>query len=122
MPIRHTDKMRKSMNELLVIIGAELILLVSIVAMMIHNRRADVLSRRCPDETDYAISDSSRAKQARRRVEREELRSQAVPAPEQNEEASVKAAAVRRRIEPFVLMPMILPITRWRTKRNTRNS
>jgi hypothetical protein len=58
------------MVELLVIIGAELILLVSIVAMMVHERRVDVLSHGWL-ETDYAVSDSSRAERPRRRVERE---------------------------------------------------
>jgi hypothetical protein len=113
MPIRHSDKMGNSMNELLVIISAELILLMSIVAMMIHDRRADVLSRRCADETDDAASGRNRAKQMRRRVECEKLRSQAVPAPEQNEGELIKATALRLRIEPFAQLPMILPITRW---------
>jgi hypothetical protein len=53
------------MDELLVIIGAELILLVSVVAMMIRSRRADVLSRRYPDETDYAASHSNSTNQPR---------------------------------------------------------
>jgi serine/threonine protein phosphatase 1 len=70
------------MNELLIIISAELILLVSIAAMMIHNRRADVLSRHGPDETHCAVSDGSRTKRAPRRLEREKLR-RALPAPEQ---------------------------------------
>jgi calcineurin-like phosphoesterase family protein len=48
------------MNELLVFIGAELILLVSIVALMVHDRRADVLSGRSFDEADYTVPDSGR--------------------------------------------------------------
>jgi hypothetical protein len=110
MPIRHTDKIGKSMNELLVVISAELILLVSIVAMMIYDKRADVLSRHSTDETDYAASDGNGAKQARRRAEREKLRSRVVSAPEQNDEESIKPAA-RLRIEPFAQIPMIWPIT-----------
>ena len=113
MPIRHTDKIGKSMNELLVVISAELILLVSIVAMMIYDRRADVLSRHSPDETDHAVSDSNRSKQAQRRVEQEKLRSRVVAAPEQNDEESISATAARLRIEPFAQIPMIWPITRW---------
>jgi len=73
------------MDELLVIISAELILLVSIVAIMIHDRRADVLSRRCFDGGRYAASDSRGTERLRRRVEREreKLRPQALPAREQ---------------------------------------
>jgi calcineurin-like phosphoesterase family protein len=68
------------MNGLLVIISAELILLVSIVAIMIHDRRADVLSRHCFDESRYAVLDSGRTERPRRRGEREKLRPQALPA------------------------------------------
>jgi hypothetical protein len=50
------------MNELFVIIGAELILLASIAAMMIYNSRADVLSRWGADEIDHASSDGNRAR------------------------------------------------------------
>jgi diadenosine tetraphosphatase ApaH/serine/threonine PP2A family protein phosphatase len=54
------------MEELLVIVGAELILLVSIVVMTIHQRRADVLTRGGFNEGDYAFSE--------RRTERPWLR------------------------------------------------
>jgi diadenosine tetraphosphatase ApaH/serine/threonine PP2A family protein phosphatase len=57
------------MDELLFIIGAELILLVSIVAMMAHDRRTDVL-RRGYFEADYAVSKARRI-EPRRHVERE---------------------------------------------------
>ena len=43
------------MDELLVIIGAELILLVSVVAMMVHGRRTDVLSGRFFDQTSRSV-------------------------------------------------------------------
>jgi hypothetical protein len=66
------------MNELLVVISAELILLAAVAAMMIHSRRADVLSRHCPDEVDYSASDSARAGLARWRFERDRLWSQAL--------------------------------------------
>ncbi len=46
------------MEELLVILGAELILLASIALMMHYNRRVDVLSHiRGFDETDHAASE-----------------------------------------------------------------
>src|ERR1700754_2783327 len=48
------------MDELLVIIGAELILLASIVAMMVYGRRADVLSGRYFDEADRPVRPRSR--------------------------------------------------------------
>jgi hypothetical protein len=60
------------MNELLVFIGAELILLVSIVAMMVRDKRADVLSGRCFDEADYAVPDSGTTERLSRRGEREQ--------------------------------------------------
>jgi diadenosine tetraphosphatase ApaH/serine/threonine PP2A family protein phosphatase len=73
------------MDELLVIISAELILLVSIVAMMIHNRSrsAAAPSHRRSDVTDYAGSDKNRTKQARPLVEREKLRPRAPSSREQ---------------------------------------
>jgi serine/threonine protein phosphatase 1 len=73
------------MQEILVIIGAELILLVSIMVMVIHDRRADVLRRRCFDETDYVVSGNRRTARPWLRTERqrENLGSRALPAQEQ---------------------------------------
>jgi serine/threonine protein phosphatase 1 len=68
------------MVELLVIIGAELILLVSIVAMMVHERRVDVLSHGCLDETDYA-------ERPRQRVERERDKLPSLAPPDRNQTA-----------------------------------
>jgi hypothetical protein len=52
-----------SLIDLLVIVGAELILLASIAAMMLHNRKMDVLSRRRSDEGRRAAPGRSKAKQ-----------------------------------------------------------
>jgi serine/threonine protein phosphatase 1 len=86
------------MDELLVIISAELILLVSIVAMMIHNRRAAALSR-SPDEGDYAGSGKSRTEQARPRVEREK-RPQALSSSEQTKKKPSWQQRWRRPMAP----------------------
>ena len=70
------------MEELLVIIGAELILLMSIMVMMIHQRQADVLTRYSFDNTDYAASDAGRNKWVRTGHEREKHIRRAPPARE----------------------------------------
>jgi serine/threonine protein phosphatase 1 len=70
------------MEELLVIIGAELILLVSIVALKIHNRRANALAWRGPGGTKHADLDSRRTKQAAPAAH-EKRRPRAVPARQQ---------------------------------------
>jgi hypothetical protein len=60
------------LDELLVIIGAELILLVSIVAMSLYGRRMDVLSRRYfSNATDRAVSPGWNIDRLRWWVERE---------------------------------------------------
>lgn len=60
------------MDELLVIIGAELILLVSIAAMSLRGRRMDVLSGHYfSNETDRAVSPGWKIDRLRRWVERE---------------------------------------------------
>jgi hypothetical protein len=60
------------MDELLVIIGAELILVVSIAAMSLRGRRRDVLSGRYfSNETDRAVSPGWNMDRLRRWVERE---------------------------------------------------
>lgn len=74
-----TSKCGRSMNELLVIIGAELILLVSIVVLKIHNRRANAVAWRGPGETKYADLDNRRTKQTQRAAH-EKRRPQRVPA------------------------------------------
>jgi hypothetical protein len=60
------------MDELIVIIGAELILLVSIAAMSLRGRRMDVLSGHYfGNETDWAVSLGWNIDRLRRWVERE---------------------------------------------------
>jgi hypothetical protein len=60
------------MDELIVIIGAELILLVSIAAMSLRDRRMDVLSGRYfSNKTDRSISRGWNIDRLRRWVERE---------------------------------------------------
>lgn len=61
------------LDELLVIIGAELILLISIVAMSIHGRPMDVLSGRYfSNATDRAVSPGWNIDRLRRWVERQQ--------------------------------------------------
>jgi serine/threonine protein phosphatase 1 len=88
------------MDELLVIISAELILLLSIAAMMIHHRSVDVLGRHRPDTIDHAGSLDRRTKRARPRIEDEKLRPRSLIGSEQTKNARSRQQRSRRPIAP----------------------